>query len=33
MEIASNFRNWGEIGDHIMKRALEVKAQMDGETN
>lgn len=24
---------WGEIGDHIMKRALELKAQMDLEMN
>ncbi len=25
--------DWGEIGDHIMKRALEIKAQMDLELN
>ncbi len=25
--------DWGEIGDHIMQRALELKAQMDLETN
>jgi len=25
--------DWGEIGDHIMQRALELKAQMDSETN
>jgi ADP-ribose pyrophosphatase YjhB (NUDIX family) len=24
--------DWGEIGDHIMRRALELKAQMDLET-
>ncbi len=25
--------DWGEIGDHIMRRALALKAQMDLETN
>jgi ADP-ribose pyrophosphatase YjhB (NUDIX family) len=25
--------DWGEIGDHIIQRALELKAQMDLETN
>lgn len=25
--------NWGKIGDHIMRRALELKAQMDSEVN
>ncbi len=25
--------DWGEIGDHIMQRALELKAQMDLEAN
>lgn len=25
--------DWGEIGDHIMQRALELKAQMDLEVN
>ena len=25
--------DWGEIGDHMMRRALELKAQMDLETN
>lgn len=25
--------DWGEIGDHIMQRALELKKQMDMETN
>ena len=25
--------DWGEIGDHLMRRALELKAQMDLETN
>jgi ADP-ribose pyrophosphatase YjhB (NUDIX family) len=28
-----NYFNWGEIGDHIMQRALELKAQMDLEVS
>jgi len=29
----NKYFDWGEIGDHIMQRALELKVQMDVETN
>jgi ADP-ribose pyrophosphatase YjhB (NUDIX family) len=28
-----NYFDWGVIGDHIMERALEIKAQMEAEIN